>query len=471
MHNGDSRIKTFKKRKPKTLLLFLITAVFTFYIKTVPVAEAEIYTGDEPLQKEELSSANLTDSEYTEISWENVQQLKVSKIYKAVKAAKEKTKTSPLVIIDPGHGGEDAGSIAGDIMEKDLNISIALKIESELNKLGYRVLLLRHDDSFLDKYERADIANKTGGAALISIHQNSFDDSKVSGTETWYGGANESSKTLAELIHKKILSATGSIDRGCVYDKNLVMTNYTKMPSCLVEIGFMSNSTELAKISSDDFQASFARSMAEGIDLFFKPKVMYLTFDDGPTKHTATILDILKEKNIKATFFVIGDNVRKYPELMQRIVKEGHTIGIHSQSHEYKKIYASADSYLSDFYEAQETVFEVTGARPTLYRFPGGSINSYNKRTNKAIIEEMTKLGFTYFDWNAEFGDGVRNPEHKKIVETAQKSVGSKARVVMLAHDNKSASADALLEVIELFPDYLMEPITTETKAVQFGSH
>lgn len=102
-------------------------------------------------------------------------------------------------------------------------------------------------------------------------------------------------------------------------------------------------------------------------------KIMYLTFDDGPSaESTEQILDILKERNIKATFFVIGENVRKHPEIARRIVEEGHTIGIHCDVHDYEMLYESVDSYVADFEKAYDTVLSVTGVEAKIFRFPGG---------------------------------------------------------------------------------------------------
>ena len=101
---------------------------------------------------------------------------------------------------------------------------------------------------------------------------------------------------------------------------------------------------------------------------------MYLTFDDGPSaENTSAVLDVLKARNIRATFFVVGENVRKHPDVAKRIAAEGHTIGIHCNRHDYKELYESRDSYLADFEEAYRAVLEVTGVKPVLYRFPGAA--------------------------------------------------------------------------------------------------
>lgn len=201
-----------------------------------------------------------------------------------------------------------------------------------------------------------------------------------------------------------------------------------------------------------------------------KEKVLYLTFDDGPSaENTDKVLDVLKEKNVKATFFVIGEYVRKNPETAKRIAKEGHAIGIHCDVHDYSLLYRSVDSYIEDFEKASETVYQVTGVRTRLFRFPGGSVNAYNKGVREDIIAEMEKRGYIYFDWNASLEDASgceKTPE--ELVRNAVDTALGRKKVVLLAHDRVEATALALEALIEAFPDYRMEVLTVDVEPVQF---
>ena len=116
------------------------------------------------------------------------------------------------------------------------------------------------------------------------------------------------------------------------------------------------------------------------------PKTAFLTFDDGPSERTAEILDILKRLDIKATFFVIGQTDARASDLMKRIVHEGHTIGAHTYSHNYAKIYITVESYLDDFYQIFSLIKKNTGVAPRLFRFPGGSINAYNAGLDRKSV-------------------------------------------------------------------------------------
>ena len=196
---------------------------------------------------------------------------------------------------------------------------------------------------------------------------------------------------------------------------------------------------------------------------------MYLTFDDGPSEeNTSAVLDILQERGIKATFFVVGENVRRHPEIARRIVEEGHTIGIHCNRHEYEEIYDSVEAYLEDFQEAYDAVYEVTGVEVELFRFPGGSINAYNKDIYEEIIQAMTERGFVYFDWNASLEDAVNSSTPEQLLQNARESTLGRKKIVMLAHDLVYNTRLCLNQLIDQFPDYKMEPLTTDVAPIQF---
>lgn len=200
-----------------------------------------------------------------------------------------------------------------------------------------------------------------------------------------------------------------------------------------------------------------------------KEKIMYLTFDDGPTaENTVAVLDTLKEKNIKATFFLVGENVEKHPEVARRIAEEGHTIGIHCYSHDYKEIYAGVESYLADFEKAYRAVYEATGVETRLFRFPGGSINAYNKGVYQEIIAAMTERGYIYFDWNASLEDAVTKSTPETLLANARETTLDRNKVVMLCHDTVYNTTLCLGELIDQFPEYRMEPLTPEVAPIQF---
>lgn len=393
-----------------------------------------------------------------------------------------------LVVLDPGHGGNDEGTSHGDIQEKDINLSLALSVKDRLEKLGYEVLLTRQGDTYVSPEDRIAFANDREADAFVSIHQNACEESSVTGIETWYTAQNlsgepetlsretentddlsDESRRLARLVHGQTVSQSKAKDREAKGGSEYIVTVNAHMPACLIETGFLSNETECAALNSKEYQDKLAAGIAEGIDLYFHPKIMYLTFDDGPSEeNTGAVLDILKERGIHATFFVVGENVRKHPEVARRIVEEGHTIGIHCNVHKYKELYESVDSYLKDFQAAYEAVYEITGEKAVLFRFPGGSINAYNEEISQEIIEEMTELGFVYFDWNASLEDAVRGAAPEKLVENARKTALGRKKVVMLAHDIVYSTVLCLPQLLDEFPEYRMEALNLDVEPIQF---
>jgi len=380
--------------------------------------------------------------------------------------------SNPLIVIDAGHGGADSGCIKGDVLEKDINLSIAKKIRDQLNARGYDVLMTREGDDTISLEERVKLANENGATIYISIHQNSYEEETedVHGIETYYSAESEvDSKRLAQLMQQQLTDSTDARDRSILANENLYVIRETNMPACLVETGFLSNKKECGLLAADDYQQQIAESIVSGVELYFHPKTMYLTFDDGPSaENTSAVLDVLKKRNIKATFFLVGENVEKHPEIAKRIAAEGHTIGIHCYSHDYKALYESVDTYLADFEKAKAVVYEVTGVEAKLFRFPGGSINSYNKKVYKDIAEAMTKRGYIYYDWNASLEDAVNKSTPEILLTNAKESTLGRKKVVMLAHDvvyNTTCCIDAL---IDQFPEYQMLPLTEDVEPIRF---
>lgn len=179
---------------------------------------------------------------------------------------------------------------------------------------------------------------------------------------------------------------------------------------------------------------------------------IYLTFDDGPSERTDEILKVLAEKKVKATFFVIGQSKEENLARMRAIVEAGHTIGMHSYSHDYATVYASVESFLDEFYKNFLQIREATGVTPTVFRFPGGSINGYDGGFYQEIISEMIRRGFIPFDWNVSSEDAVGAKESVDgIVNHVVSGAGGKVRGFVLFHDSaaKTTTAQAIGPVID----------------------
>lgn len=202
--------------------------------------------------------------------------------------------------------------------------------------------------------------------------------------------------------------------------------------------------------------------------------VIYLTFDDGPSRRTDEILDILAQKNVKATFFVIGQSREENLQRMRRIVEEGHAIGMHSFSHEYSIIYNSVEDYLADMYAIFCQIKETTGQTPVLFRFPGGSINGYNGGLYMEMVAEMIRRGFVPHDWNLSSEDAARSGVTvSNILNSVVGGAAGKSRGVVLMHDSedKTATVNALSQMIDQLQakGFRLEPLTPEIKPILFS--
>lgn len=200
-------------------------------------------------------------------------------------------------------------------------------------------------------------------------------------------------------------------------------------------------------------------------------KTIYLTFDDGPGAHTARLLDILKAYNVKATFFVTGYN-NNYNDLLKREKEEGHTIGLHSYTHNYGLIYSSIDAYMEDLLNIQKKVKDYTGIESKIIRFPGGSSNTISRKYRTHIMSDLTSkvesLGFRYFDWTIASGDAGETKDSNKIVSNVTKSISENGANVVLMHDIKPYTVDAVERIIAfgLSNGYTFAPLTMDSPVV-----
>ena len=180
-------------------------------------------------------------------------------------------------------------------------------------------------------------------------------------------------------------------------------------------------------------------------------KVVYLTIDDGPNPNsTPQYLEVLREYNVKATFFMIGMTMEKNPQLVKDIFSEGHAIGNHSYTHNYGSLYSNAENLQAEIIKTEDIIFSITSTRPKIFRAPGGSL----RMRKTELLEKLDELGYVYFDWNASSADTDPNGVTKKdvIYNIKRESRGVK-KVITLMHDNhrRKASLEALPDLIEWF--------------------
>ena len=201
---------------------------------------------------------------------------------------------------------------------------------------------------------------------------------------------------------------------------------------------------------------------------------IYLTFDDGPSNNTSKILDILKQEDIKATFFLVNFN-SSYNPVVKRIYDEGHSIGIHSYTHNYKLIYSSVSAYFDDLNKMNDKIKTITGSDTKLLRFPGGSsntISSFNKGIMTTLVKEVTNAGYHYFDWNVDSSDAwsARNSNdvYNNVINNLKKGTN-----IVLMHDLSSneKTVNVLEKIIKDAKEkgYTFANITMNTKEIHHG--
>lgn len=195
-------------------------------------------------------------------------------------------------------------------------------------------------------------------------------------------------------------------------------------------------------------------------------KIIYLTFDDGPGPYTEELLDILQRENVKVTFFVTG-KAADYPEILRRIADEGHTIGLHSFSHDYQTIYSSQEAFYEDLQKLEFLIFEETGLHPKLLRFPGGSSNTvscFNPGIMSRLCASVKEQGYLYVDWHVDSKDSVGCRSTEGVLLNMKNGSEQWCDCVILQHDIYAYSVDAVEDFIRWgkAKGYCFAPLTED---------
>lgn len=189
---------------------------------------------------------------------------------------------------------------------------------------------------------------------------------------------------------------------------------------------------------------------------YYGDKIIYLTFDDGPDpENTPNILDILKENNIKATFFVLGTEIEKYPDILKRIYDEGHAIGNHSYNHIYRELYQSANTYVEQLHHTDEIIKSLLKVRPHISRAPGGSAGSFTS----AYWDILKNQGYIEVGWNISSGDASNAKADQilnKIIHQTENNKFLWSHAILLMHDGKghTETVKALPHIIKFYKEH-----------------
>ena len=190
--------------------------------------------------------------------------------------------------------------------------------------------------------------------------------------------------------------------------------------------------------------------------IYNKTRKCYLTFDDGPSKVTPAVLQVLKQYEVKATFFVTGASASAYPDIIKQMYAEGHTIGNHSFSHVYNNIYASKESFKTEVINCRDAINKALGFeyKNLVFRFPGGYTSLNNETTKAGYREALNEVGYKYIDWSCLTGDSeTTSPTSEGLMYTLYSTLNRSKTgdIVVLMHDAsaKQITADTLPQVIE----------------------
>lgn len=203
-------------------------------------------------------------------------------------------------------------------------------------------------------------------------------------------------------------------------------------------------------------------------------KVVYLTIDDGPSENTQAVLDILDRYGCKATFIVVGHNPEYY-DMIGEAYRRGHTIGLHTYSHDYATVYSSVDAYYADLDAIGQVVKEQIGYVPCFIRFPGGSSNevsaNYSLGIMSTLVDSVREQGYQYYDWNMSTGDGAEHTADEIVGYATQPT--EYQNIVLLCHDSatKQSTVEALPRIIEHYQalGYSFEALDRTSVVVHHG--
>ena len=193
-------------------------------------------------------------------------------------------------------------------------------------------------------------------------------------------------------------------------------------------------------------------------DIYFsEEKQVYLTFDDGPSRDiTPQILDILKESDVKATFFVLGARVDLYPETLKREFNEGHYIANHGYSHKYSEIYQNRDTVYDEYNRCEDSIRHALGImdyHSFLFRFPGGSRGGRYEKVKSEARQLLEEYCVAYTNWNCLTGDAAGKRTKDECIQEMLETKGNQNSIILLMHDanDKSQTVEALPEIIQYY--------------------
>ncbi len=358
-------------------------------------------------------------------------------IVKDIEKPKIELTGGETVSLCPGKKYEELGYKATDNVDGDLSKKVKIR-ESE-DKITYQVTDKEGNKKVLVRtlvYEDKELPHiSLLGGDEITIYQNG----------TYQELGYEVSDNCDDNLHDKV-EVTGNVDTSKLGNYELV---YTVVDSA----GNKSEAKRTVHVIVPSSKGT-----------------IYLTFDDGPKYGTTdAILNILKEEGVKATFFVTNGGP---DELIRREYNEGHTVALHTASHNYQTVYSSVEGYFNDLNIVHDRVLRITGQDSRIIRFPGGSSNTVSRKYSPGIMSTLTRevilRGYRYYDWNISSGDAGETTDPNVVYQNVVNALSRNRVNMVLMHDIKSYTKDALRNIIRYGKNngYVFKKIENQTEMV-----
>ena len=407
---------------------------------TSPVAEykeegftaTDNYDGDITDQVKRKEKDGIVTYKVTDSSG-NETVVKREIVYKDVVAPEITLEDGDEFIVNVGSEYEEPGFVAMDDVDGDISENVEITGEVDTEKEGNYVLTYKVADSSENTFEiTRTVIVKDAKSPTINLKGDS---------------------SIQLLVGKKYkepgFTATDNKD-GDLTDKVTVKgkVNTKKVGKYEIKYTVSDSAGNKTKVTRTVFvykKQSTTETKNPG------KKVVYLTFDDGPSKYTAQLLDTLDKYGVKATFFVT-DQFPAYRKMIGESSRRGHTIALHTYKHNFADVYKNIDAYYKDLQKIQDIVVDQTGKEATIVRFPGGTSNTVSKKYTPGIMTEITKTlplyGYYYCDWHVDSGDSGSTRTAKGVAKNVIKGIKSYNVSIVLQHDITSYSVEAVDEIL-----------------------
>lgn len=268
-----------KRRQQQIIRRTCLTVIAAVLVVTAVVSLSKMrrsQAGEAVSQNVNQGSPQTVDTTYKNVdNFKNDEE--AGKVGETGETSDEEEQEEICVVVDPGHGGKDPGTLWKNTYEKDINLDIALKLEKLLKEAGYKVVMTRDDDTYPNLSDRVQVAERNQADAFVSIHQNAVENSTtISGMEIYCNEDSDSkSPDLANAIFDSVLEKTGAKSLGVVTDSDFVVVENNTRPACLIETGFLTTPSEREKLLDDDYQEKIAEGILEGLNVFFEKNPVF----------------------------------------------------------------------------------------------------------------------------------------------------------------------------------------------------